>query len=70
MTYKTTFYPKPEFFESATGISSKRHKITCPDCRRGVLFSVESPRIRWGMGQQTYRCERCHSEHVVQYEEC
>lgn len=63
---KQTFYPKREFFESATGISSARHKIVCPDCKKGVLFSVEQPRIRWGLNQSSYKCERCQSEHIVQ----
>lgn len=66
---KETFYPKPEHFESATGLIDKRHKIVCPDCKKGVLFSVEQPRVRWGLGQVTYQCERCQSLHIVQGEQ-
>ena len=64
-----TFYPKLEFFASATGANKPKLKNVCPDCGKGTLFSVEQPRIRWGLNQQSYRCSACQSLHVVQFSE-
>lgn len=62
-----TFYPEYRFFASATGANNPKHKNVCPDCGKGVLFSVEQPRIRWGLNQKSYKCEKCGSLHVVQF---
>jgi hypothetical protein len=70
-----TFYPTPQIFLAATSPSKRKRmgKVFCPDCakskRLGVLFSVEQPRIRWGLNQQTYQCDTCDSIHVVQSDE-
>lgn len=65
-----TFYPKPEFFENRIqgGKGKRRGKLLCPDCERGVLWSVPQPRIRWGLNQETYQCDKCKGLHVVQGE--
>ena len=60
-----TFYPTPQCFVKAVCIQ-KYKKNGCPECKKGVLFSVPQPRIRWGLNQETYQCDKCMSVHVVQ----
>ena len=60
-----TFWPTVEQFRRAT--VGRKNVCLSPKCD-GVLFSIEQPRIRHGLGQQTYQCDKCKAVHVVQGE--
>lgn len=61
----STFWPTAEQFLRAT--LGRKNVCRSPKCD-GVLFSVEQPRIRHAMNQQTYQCDKCGATHIVQGE--